>query len=211
MICQVDLPCTAEEYFAVCLTDDSQFMQKYCDFRKDSELKVMFCLYSSNAVRKFQLTYSLFTQLVNVAWVFILPRLIVEIYCFIYVGNNVKTFRPLTRDVCEKLCWQGCLLMEFTTILYDVADWKMGRHGTIWRFHSEGDLSFDMPESNVSSRHRRYCVATCGVFEWQESPGLLYWSPTCYCRYFGKLTILDYFLSDKLCLKHIPSHPSFWT
>ncbi|XP_073395315.1 BAG-associated GRAM protein 1 isoform X1 [Physcomitrium patens] len=39
-VINVDLPCTAEEYFAVCLTDDSQFMQKYCDFRKDSELKI---------------------------------------------------------------------------------------------------------------------------------------------------------------------------
>jgi hypothetical protein len=38
--CQVELPCTAEEYFAVCLKDGSQFMQMYADSRNDSELKV---------------------------------------------------------------------------------------------------------------------------------------------------------------------------
>ena len=41
MGCQVELPCTAEEYFAVCLKDESQFMQMYCDNRKDSELQVL--------------------------------------------------------------------------------------------------------------------------------------------------------------------------
>lgn len=41
MGCQVELPCAAEEYFAVCLNDESQFMQMYCDSRKDSELKVI--------------------------------------------------------------------------------------------------------------------------------------------------------------------------
>ncbi|KAG0558823.1 hypothetical protein KC19_10G057900 [Ceratodon purpureus] len=36
----VELPCTAEEYFADCLSDDSRLMQMYCDRRKDSELKI---------------------------------------------------------------------------------------------------------------------------------------------------------------------------
>ncbi|KAG0611574.1 hypothetical protein M758_7G150700 [Ceratodon purpureus] len=39
-VINVELPCTAEEYFAVCLKDESQFMQMYCDNRKDSELQI---------------------------------------------------------------------------------------------------------------------------------------------------------------------------
>jgi hypothetical protein len=36
---QVELPCTAEEYFSLCLGDDSKLMQSYCDHQKSTKLQ----------------------------------------------------------------------------------------------------------------------------------------------------------------------------
>lgn len=48
---QVELPCTAEEYFETCLRDTSKFMQSYCSKRRDSDLQV-FMFPCKNSVRK---------------------------------------------------------------------------------------------------------------------------------------------------------------
>jgi hypothetical protein len=37
---QVELPCTAEEYFSLCLGDDSKLMQSYCDHQKSTKLQM---------------------------------------------------------------------------------------------------------------------------------------------------------------------------
>jgi hypothetical protein len=37
----VELPCTAEEYFTLCLADNSKFTEDYCAERKDTDLHVM--------------------------------------------------------------------------------------------------------------------------------------------------------------------------
>jgi hypothetical protein len=37
---QVELPCTAEEYFSLCLADNSKFIDDYCAERKDTNLHV---------------------------------------------------------------------------------------------------------------------------------------------------------------------------
>ncbi|KAH9549689.1 hypothetical protein CY35_10G032200 [Sphagnum magellanicum] len=39
-ICKVELPCTAEEYFTLCLADNSKFTEDYCAERKDTDLHV---------------------------------------------------------------------------------------------------------------------------------------------------------------------------
>jgi hypothetical protein len=36
----VELPCTAEEYFTLCLADNSKFAEDYCAERKDTDLHV---------------------------------------------------------------------------------------------------------------------------------------------------------------------------
>ncbi|CAK9874458.1 unnamed protein product [Sphagnum jensenii] len=39
-ICKVELACTAQEYFTLCLADDSKFIEDYCAERKDTDLQV---------------------------------------------------------------------------------------------------------------------------------------------------------------------------
>jgi hypothetical protein len=36
----VELACTAQEYFTLCLADDSKFIEDYCAERKDTDLQV---------------------------------------------------------------------------------------------------------------------------------------------------------------------------
>ncbi|CAK9878150.1 unnamed protein product [Sphagnum jensenii] len=39
-VVNVELPCTAEEYFSLCLGDDSKLMQSYCDHQKSTKLQM---------------------------------------------------------------------------------------------------------------------------------------------------------------------------
>jgi hypothetical protein len=39
-VVNVELPCTAEEYFSICLGDDSKLMQSYCDHQKSTKLQM---------------------------------------------------------------------------------------------------------------------------------------------------------------------------
>ncbi len=51
----MELACTAQEYFTLCLADDSKFIEDYCAERKDTDLQVTGhssknCMYSNSAL-----------------------------------------------------------------------------------------------------------------------------------------------------------------